>query len=316
MHKKHENTIPNSHIRAVISFFGEDCGLLGPRLLIEHEDFSTEDLALEHLADFLNDATGVGGSARSISKDMENGILEIFSKYLTLLNGRYCYTGPQSSIFLNAYRPVKHQPKDKAPINGERVISMGEGDCLIGEGVIKTHSLVGCIAIGGFFELDNGEVASILTHITSLSSDQNVALFKQLYSDLEEKFKIKEGRIFIFHNDFSEMNKTQLFSFENTKMIFIDLIKNLELVLSELNHNILTVPYTTIKGKQIYYDSVNDDITEMIALAKKEMYKDEKDEKDEKVASHATINTSTKTYQTNLLHGDCRTELQKSKQKI
>jgi len=80
-----------------------------------------------------------------------------------------------------------------------------EGDaCLSGSGVICSKGFLGCIALGGYFELAGGKQYSLLTHRSSNDSENNLARFSKLFNKIGEQGEISQGHIFIFHLDFPE----------------------------------------------------------------------------------------------------------------
>lgn len=99
---RHENSTPSSLIRAVITYFGDDCGLIGPRFALQGQNYEMHEMPEDQLADFLNDATGRNGSEKTISDSVEAAIVKDFSNVLRLTGdgSKYEYIGPRCT---NAY---------------------------------------------------------------------------------------------------------------------------------------------------------------------------------------------------------------------
>lgn len=116
------NNIKNSNIRAVFSLTGDNCGTLGPRFMIQDQDWNHKDLPLEQLADFLNDASGIDSGQRIIDENVEKGLFSDFSDVLSVENGRYIYTGPMyagpSGFFSASYNESREEvEKETALLN-------------------------------------------------------------------------------------------------------------------------------------------------------------------------------------------------------
>lgn len=61
-----ENKLSGSPIRAVLSFTGEDVGLVGPRIMVEGQDWNMLTIPQDQLADFLNDSVENNGGKWTI----------------------------------------------------------------------------------------------------------------------------------------------------------------------------------------------------------------------------------------------------------
>ena len=105
---RHANTELDSKIIAIITYIGNDVGLLGPRFGIQAPDFSERLMKLDQLADFLNDTTGKNALPRTISKEVEEKILKDFSEILIIRDGKYAYTGPHIIDKHDAYETASY----------------------------------------------------------------------------------------------------------------------------------------------------------------------------------------------------------------
>jgi hypothetical protein len=94
---RHENSYPDSPIKAVLTFIGDDCGNLGPHFLIQGKDWSMREMPRDQLEAFLNDATGVTNGIRKISEELEQAIFADFADVLERSGNTYKYTGSSLS---------------------------------------------------------------------------------------------------------------------------------------------------------------------------------------------------------------------------
>ena len=71
---RHENNCADSSILAILTYTGDDCGILGPRFQVHRgvKDLSSSfyEFSRDQLAIFLNDATGKTGNKASISIEL------------------------------------------------------------------------------------------------------------------------------------------------------------------------------------------------------------------------------------------------------
>lgn len=91
---RHENSYPNSPIKAVVAYIGDNCGNIGPHFMIQGKDGGLREMPRDQLEDFLNHTTGAVGDVRIISKELEAAVFADFSDVLEKSGRLYRYTGP------------------------------------------------------------------------------------------------------------------------------------------------------------------------------------------------------------------------------
>lgn len=122
-----------------------------------------------------------------------------------------------------------------------------EGDaCLRGKGLLQSKGFMGCIALGGYFELEKNKHFSLLTHRSANDSETNLARFHQYHQTIAENGRIMRGSIYIFHLDPSEtIGAGVKLPYEHTfSSSYESLINRLKHLLSFYGYNVGLVPYS------------------------------------------------------------------------
>lgn len=96
---RYENNLPDSPIRAIITYTGDDCGKLGPRFSLQNYWGILYDKPRNQLASFLNDATGRIDGKRTISLEVEKSLYSDFAEVLNIENGVYEYVQTKSTNY-------------------------------------------------------------------------------------------------------------------------------------------------------------------------------------------------------------------------
>lgn len=198
--RKYQNSQPNSYIGYCCTYTGEGIGLVGSSFVIYDENIQKRlEFPQDQIADFLNDAIGKDGSARTISEEIKNAVKEDFADVLKIENGKYVYTGRASGNKYGAFSGLtyketmekynqikeanlKTQPEKRGEFTKEEVRAVLQNEVAITNAkstqpVLATEGFVTCVAVAAWNPVTKN---TLLTHVDSYT-DLN-SLKQHLYT--------------------------------------------------------------------------------------------------------------------------------------
>lgn len=190
MTNRYKNSQKDSSINAILTCI-DNCGAIGARFSIQYNDYSMKDFPKNQVAEFLNDAVGNKGSARIISKELEENIAKDFADSLEVLDGQYYYIGSKFidryNYYSSSYEESKEEHSLLAEINslpqieGKGLFSDETAEAVLqhtaaitgsnsDKPILGTYGAGPCVIIAAYNPSTNQALLMHIDGLTSLSS--------------------------------------------------------------------------------------------------------------------------------------------------